>query len=286
MLNRNDPLALKWLLGAQIAAIRHKSGYSLGQLAQDTGYTRAKLGTMETGRFGQKPEDVSTVLNACGAQQSDVERLKAMAERIGGRPWWQQWKDVLPEWFRLYVGLEGMATSSFSLELWSVPGILQTERYARAVTGATALVRPDHVERFAEFRKERAARIDDLSKPLSLRMVIAETTLRVFVGDVDTMIEQYDYLIEFAQRDNVTLQVLRPESGPYAVGAGRFTVLDFADALSVGYTELIDDASYEAEPAKVRSYRWATEQLERQAESPEQSIKIIRAMREKVLEGS
>ncbi|HEY1179828.1 MAG TPA: helix-turn-helix transcriptional regulator, partial [Phytomonospora sp.] len=256
MLIRNDPKALRWLLGAQIASFRNDAGLSLADLREITGVSRAKLGTMETGRFTQQADDVALVLEACGAPKDDIARLSTIARRIGGRSWWAKYADVLPEWFTLYAGLEGLAKSLFTLELWAMPGILQTEAYARAVTGSTSLVRPDHVERFARFRTERAARLVDTDKPLRLDVVLAETAFRVQVGGAEVMAAQFDHLLNLVEGGNVSIQILMPEAGACPVGAGRITVLEFEDGFQVAYSELIDGASYDSVPSKARAYRW------------------------------
>ncbi|MEV0648881.1 helix-turn-helix transcriptional regulator [Phytomonospora sp. NPDC050363] len=282
MLNRNDPKALRWLLGAQIASFRHDAGLSLAQLRELTGVSRAKLGTMETGRFGQNADDVALILEACGAPKDDITRLSTMARRIGGRSWWAKYADVLPDWFTLYAGLEGLAESLFTMELWAMPGILQTEAYARAVTGSTSLVRPDHVERFARFRTERSARLTDAANPLRLDVVLAETAFRVQVGGPDVMAAQFDHVLDLIDSGGVSVQILLPEAGARPVGAGQLTLLRFDDGFEAAYTELIDGASYVSAPAKARAYRWAADEIQRVALTPEESLKQIRAWRKRM----
>lgn len=281
-MTRNDPLALRWLLGSQIAIFRHQAGFSLGQLASITGFTRPKLGTMETGRFGQNAVDVRRVLEACGASDEDCARLTAMAERIEGKSWWRQWADVLPQWLTLYVGLEGLASKLFTAELVVIPGLLQTERYARAVTAATTLVRPDHVERFARFRVMRTERLTNGKHPLRHEVVVSDSALRMRAGDDELMAEQYRHILSLVNGGHVTLRVLLPERGPVPAGHGRFSVLEFDDAHAVVFNELIDDAIYITDPSTVRTYLWAAGELKTVALSPEDSAAYVTSLLKEV----
>ncbi|MEV0057799.1 helix-turn-helix transcriptional regulator [Saccharopolyspora shandongensis] len=278
MSGRNDPSALRWLIGVELSAYRKQAGLTLSELATATGITKPKLGHMESGRYQQHPDDIATVLCACGADERTVDRLASLSGRGDSKSWWAPWAHVVPDWFRTFVGLEGLAESEFMYEPTVLPGLLQTEEYARAMTSATALVRQNHNERFVSFRLARARR---LLEPESLRLhvVVGEAALRLKVGSDELRKVQYQHLLDLVTRPNITFQVLQPECGPHdAAGAGQFFVLHFAEARPIAYTELLDGAVYVQDPDDVRTYTLTAENLQRVALDPAESVDFVKAL--------
>jgi hypothetical protein len=185
---------------------------------------------------------------------------------------------VVPDWLKTFVGLEGLAEREFVFEPMVIPGLLQTEEYAEAVTAGTPRVRPDHGERFVGFRMARARRLTDPDRPLHLHAVIAEAALRLAVGTPELRRIQLKHLVDMAKQPNITIQILRPEDGVHTAMSGRFVVLDFDQVRSIGYTELHDGAVYIQDAEQVRSYTLSSENLQRVALGPEKSISLVRSM--------
>ncbi|MBP2340743.1 transcriptional regulator with XRE-family HTH domain [Saccharothrix coeruleofusca] len=261
----------------ELAHYRKLSGLTLAKAADGTGITRAKVGHMETGRYQQFPDDVAKLMTFYGADRKDVDRLASLAGSSEGRSWWAPWSHLVPDWFKTFVGLEGLAEAEFCFEPMVLPGLLQTEEYAQAITDATGFVRRDHSERFVSFRVTRAKRLTE-PKPLELRAVIGEAALRLEVGTPEVRQEQYRHLVNLGKRRNVTIQVLRPEDGPHAATSGGFFVLDFAQAQSVAYAERLDGAVYVQDQDDVRTYKMAVDNLRSVALSPQQSLVLIRSL--------
>ncbi|MBW4719115.1 helix-turn-helix domain-containing protein [Saccharothrix obliqua] len=277
MTTRNDPSALQWLVGVELAHYRKLSGLTIAQAAEAARITRAKVGHMETGRYQQFPDDVTKLMNVYGAGRADVERLASLSGSSEGKSWWAPWSHLVPDWFKTFVGLEGLAESEFCFEPMVLPGLLQTEDYAQAITEATGFVRRDHAERFASFRVERAKRLTE-SEPLELHTVIGEAALRLEVGTPEVRREQFRHLIDLAKRPNVTIQVVRPEDGPHTATSGAFFVLDFLRAQSVAYAERLDGAVYVQDQDDVRTYKMAVENLRAVALSAQQSISYVQSL--------
>ncbi|MEU4800823.1 helix-turn-helix transcriptional regulator [Actinosynnema sp. NPDC023587] len=277
MTTRSDPSALRWLVGVELTHYRKLSGLTLVQASGETGITRAKVGHMETGRYQQFPDDVTKLMTLYGAGRADVERLASLAGSSEGKSWWAPWSHLVPDWFKTFVGLEGLAETEFSFEPMVLPGLLQTEEYAQAITEATGFVRRDHSERFVSFRVARAKRLTE-PEPLELHAVIGEAALRLEVGTPDIRRAQYKHLLALAKRRNVTIQVLRPEDGPHAAGTGGFFVLDFARAQSIAYAERLDGAVYVQDQDDVRTYKMAVENLRTVALSAQQSSAHIQSL--------
>lgn len=275
---RTDPSALRWLIGAELSRYRREVPMSLSELADVTGIGKPKLGHMESGRYQQFPDDIAKVLTACGADQAAIDRLTSLATRSDARTWWAPWANVVPDWFKTYIGLEGLASSAFTFESMVIPGLLQTEEYAQALTLGTGFVRPDHAERFVSFRQVRARRLTE-GEPLTLHAVIGEAALRLRVNGDETRRAQLAHLAAMAERPNITVQVLRPEDGPHAATPlGKFVVLDFTDVRPIAYTELLDGAMYVQDPDGVRTYNMVADNLRQAALSPTASLTLIREM--------
>lgn len=278
MVPRGDPAPLRWLIGVELARYRNLAKLSLTGASVQTGMSKAKLGHLETGRQQQAPDDIAELLAAYGAEQRDIDRLTSLTGRADEATWWAPWAQVVPDWLKTFVGLEGLAESEFVFEPIIIPGLLQTEGYAAAVTADTPRVRPDHGERFVGFRMARTRRLTDPDRPLRLHAVLTEGALRLAVGDPELRRAQLRHLVAMAELPTVTIQVVRPEDGPHTALTGQFVVLGFENVRSIGYVELHDGAVYLQDPDQVRSYSMVAENLQRVALGPEQSVAFIQSM--------
>jgi transcriptional regulator with XRE-family HTH domain len=277
MATRNDPSALRWLIGVELANYRKQTAITPQQVLEATGIAKAKLSSMENGRYQQHPDDIAKVLSVYGVARHDIDRLASLSGRSEGRTWWAPWSHIVSDWVKTFVGLEGLAENEFVFEPMVLPGLLQTESYAQAITDATGFVRRDHSERFVSFRLARAKRITE-PEPMRLHAVIGEAALRLQVGTPEVRQRQYQHLLTLARRRNVTVQVLRPEDGPHTATTGQFVVLDFEQAQSVAYTEHLDGAVYVQDQDDVRTYKMAVENLQSVALAPDKSLSLIKAL--------
>lgn len=273
-----DPSPLRWLIGIELARYRNAAKLSLVKVSSQVGMSKSKLGDMETGRQQQAPEDIARLLHFYGAEQHDIDRLTSLTGRADEATWWAPWAHVVPDWLKTFVGLEGLAEREFAYQPTIIPGLLQTEDYAREATSGTPRVRPDHSERFVGFRMARASRLTDSERPLQLHAVIAEAAFRLRIGTEGLRREQIRHLVNMAERSNVTIQVVRPEDGLHTAVTGQFVILDFESVRSIGYTELHDGAVYIQDPDQVRSYIMTSENLQRVALGPAESIAYIKAL--------
>lgn len=275
---REYPAPLRWLVGVELARYRNGAGLSLTEASERSGISRAKLGHLETGRQQQDQDDIARLLTAYGADQPDVDRLVSLTSRAAEASWWTPWSQVLPDWLKLFVGLEGLAESEFVFEPLVIPGLLQAPEYAAAITAHTPRVRPDHSERFVSFRMARTRRLADQQRPLRLHAICTEAALQLAVGDPEVRQAQFRHLLAIAEQPTVTIQVVRPEDGLHTALTGQFAVLDFENVRSIGYVELHDCAVYLQDPYQVRTYAMVAENLQEVALDPERSVALIQSM--------
>jgi Domain of unknown function (DUF5753) len=185
---------------------------------------------------------------------------------------------VVPDWLKTFIGLEGLAESEFVFEPIIIPGLLQTEEYAAAVTANTPRLRADYGERFVGLRMARTRRLINHERPLQLHAIITEGALRLSVGDLQMRQAQLRHLLAMAERPTVTIQVIRPEDGLHTALTGQFVVLGFENVRSIGYVELHDGALYLQEPGQVGTYTMVAQDLQRVALCAERSISFIQSM--------
>ncbi|SDD63236.1 hypothetical protein SAMN05216174_114108 [Actinokineospora iranica] len=109
-----------------------------------------------------------------------------------------------------------------------VPGLFQTERYARFLIESKSDVSPEQVERRLKIRMARQALVSRIAHPLWVKMVLNEDVLHCPIGGTDVMVEQLRHLVVVSQRNNVTLRVM-PFSAGFHPGilSGPFVKLGF-----------------------------------------------------------
>jgi hypothetical protein len=219
---------------------------------------------MELGRVGFKQRDVADLLTLYGVVGADERAaLLAMVEEANAPGWWHRYSDVLPTWFQSYIGLEASASLIRCYEVQFIPGLLQTEDYARAVIKlGQGRLPPDEVERRVSLRKERQ-QILARSGPLRLWAVLDEAALRRPIGGRDVMRSQLEHLLTAIQASNVTVQIIPFAAGGHAAVGGAFTLLRFADPQmpDVVYTEQLTGALYVDRREEVDRYLETMERL-------------------------
>jgi hypothetical protein len=275
---RNDPSPLRWLIGVELARHREDAHLSMSAVSKLVGITKPKLGQMETGRQFQSPTDIVLLMSEYNVDRDTIDSLVALTERAEEAAWATSSAHAVPNWFRIYLGLERIATHVFSFEPLLVPGLLQTESYARSVATSSLFVRMPDVDRVVAVRMARGRRLIDPANPLRLHAVTTEAALRLRVSDAATHRAQLDHLCALAQRPNVTIQLLPPESGYHDAHRGHFGLLDFNEVRSLAYTETIDGALYVQDPDQVHHCSLVVDQLKRLALPADRTVDLIAAV--------
>jgi transcriptional regulator with XRE-family HTH domain len=258
------PTVLRLLLGAQLRRLREAKRISLEEAGHVIRASHSKMSRLEHGRVGFKDRDIADLLTFYGVMDAEErESLRALARKANEQGWWHDYSDILPSWFEAYIGLEEAATRIRSYEIQFVPGLLQTESYARAVTILGHAHSPaEEIERRVSLRMARKSLLRGLRAP-HLWVVIDEAVLRRPIGGPDIMREQLDYLIDCAAMPNVTLQVIPFQAGGHSAAGGPFSILRFAEAdlPDVVYLEQLTSAIYLDKRETVDHYLAVMERL-------------------------
>lgn len=248
---------------------------TLDQAARQLDMSKSNLSRIENAQIGVKPRDVRAALALYQVTGADAEALIEIARGAQARGWWQNYGDVLPDWFEFYVGLEAEASMVRSYEAESVPGLLQTEDYARAMYVLTA--GSADVDRKVAARIQRQA-VLTREPPAELSVVLNEAVLFRPVGSAQVMAQQLDHLADIAQLPNVTLQVLPFAAGGHPAMTTPYVILNFADAPdeSIVYLENLTNGQVLEEPDHVEGYNQVHDRLTELAYSPDESTAQLR----------
>ncbi len=277
MAGRADPSALRWLIGVELHNYRKRAGQTLAAAAKQIGVSAGMVGHFEKGLYFPQPEQIAGLLSFYGAPAWDVERLSSLSGRADQSSWLARWNDVIPDWLKTFVGLEGLASHEITYMPLVLPALVQTEAYSIGATAGSARVRPDKEERFVSLRMERQRRLFSETDPLHLTAIIEESVLDRPIGGAATIREQLEHLVELSSRENVEILVLPTAVGRHDSLEGAFTVLRFEQAQPIGYIEYHDGAIYVQDQDQVTAYTRKAELLRSAALPQDESVEAIRS---------
>jgi transcriptional regulator with XRE-family HTH domain len=269
------------LLGSQLRRLREAKGIT----REDAGYTirasESKISRMELGRVSFKERDVTDLLSLYGVDdETERAALVTLVREANQSGWWHSFSDAMPNWFQTYVGLEEAAALIRTYQVQFIPGLLQTEDYARAIV---LLNRPhmetSELERRINLRMRRQKLVADGDGP-RLWAVVDEAALRRPVGGPAVMKAQIQRLIDAADMPNVVVQVMPFRFGGHAAESGAFTILRFPeqDLPDVVYLEQLTSALYLDKRDDVDQYVQVMERLSVDSLTPESSVELLSSL--------
>jgi transcriptional regulator with XRE-family HTH domain len=271
----SSPTVRRRRIARELRQLREQNGLTLDQAARQLDMSKSNLSRIENAQIGIKPRDVRAALALYRVSNVDAEALIEIARGAQQRGWWHNYSDVLPEWFEFYVGLEAEASVMRTYEAESVPGLLQTEAYARAMFVMTAGSVDIDRKVAARIQRQEVLRQDS---PATLSAVLNEAVLMRPVGGPDVMSEQLGQLADLAKLPNVTIQVLPMAAGGHPAMTTPYVILSFADAPdeSIVYLENLTNGQALEEPEHVGGYNIVHERLCSMALGPDDSIALLR----------
>ncbi|MEU9911179.1 helix-turn-helix transcriptional regulator [Streptomyces sp. NPDC051001] len=280
---RPAPTVGQVVLGRRLQELREAAGLKREEAAKVLRVAPATVRRMEMAEVALKIPYVQLLLSTYGVAEEETDAFVALAEEANQPGWWQRFHDVLPDWFSLYVSLEGAARIIRSYEPHFVPGLLQTEAYARAVMEAGTIAQQGSgtIERHVSLRMTRQQLLEKPDPP-HLWVIMDETVLCRPVGQGgEIMREQLDRLLEFAERDRVTLQIAEFAAGPHPGTYAPFSLFRFAEPElpDMAFTEYLTGALYLDSRAEVSAHLEVLDHMTARAASAERTKKILRERR-------
>jgi transcriptional regulator with XRE-family HTH domain len=274
---RQTPTVRLRRLAAELRSLRASSGLTRDEVVERTGINVATMYRIEHARVRPQTRTLRTLLDLYGVERDQQGELVALLRDARERGWLHAYQSELPEQYMTFIGFEGEARSSWNYESLFVPGLLQTEDYARAViTGTLPFASREEVERRVEVRMERREVLRN-ENPLELWGIVDEAALRRQVGGHTIMRAQLRQLLEATELSNVTLQVIPFDAGAHAGMADSFVFLQFAEEAIpdvVSVETMAGELFLEAE-SDIRRYKLVFEHLRAVAASPDASRSLI-----------
>ncbi len=276
---------LRIALGAQLRRLRETNGTTQEAAADAIRGSGAKISRLELGQVRIKHRDLLELLGLYGITDEQTRKgFVALCQRADAPDWWQQYSDLLPNWFEMYLVLEHGASVIRTYEVQHIPGLLQTEDYARAVTMLGQLDGSvEEIDRRVHLRMTRQKLFTQPGAP-TLWAVIDEAALRRRLEIRSVMRAQVQHLLELTEQPNIILQVVPFSAGGHAAAGGPFTILRFAepDLPDIVYLEQLSSAQYLDKRHDTDNYLAVMDRLAAQAEPPDRTRKFLKQVMKRV----
>jgi transcriptional regulator with XRE-family HTH domain len=276
-----SPTVRRRRLAAELRRLRASTGKTAQDVAKVLGWSKAKISRYELAQGGLKPDDVARLVEFYGVQGSQRDQLLALAEEATHKGWWEAYSDVLTEGHLAFIGLEAEATSILEWQINVIPGLLQTEQYAREVLSGyheVATISPRAIQRRLETRLTRQQLLtrDD---PLEYVALVDESVLYRRRGDRSVMHAQLQRLANIAELPNVTIQVV-PLRGNHGLAVDSFAILQFGKAHETTLNDVVSLEHLKGElyvegDTDTYQFRLAFSHLTEESLSPSESLDLI-----------
>jgi len=228
MANRRVPSVPQRVLAAELKRRRAAAGLGRSEVAAALEWSAMKPWRIEEARVKVAPGDIRELAKLYDLGDADTEALVALARQARRRSWWKGMEHALREGFSAHLELEATAKAVRSYEAQFLPGLWQTEDYARAVLSADCITATaDEIEQRVQVRMRRQqiwAREDP--PPPAIWAILDEAVIRRLVGSRDIMRSQLERLREIAAWPSVTLQIMAFSGGAHTSTFGSFTLFD------------------------------------------------------------
>ncbi|MCA2221169.1 helix-turn-helix domain-containing protein [Nonomuraea aurantiaca] len=268
-----NPTLRQRQLAKRLRELRHQTSMSIADVAGHLLCSPAKISRIETAQRRASLRDVRDLCNLYGV--SNATELMELARGAREQAWWQQGEgiDVEP-----VIGLENEAIKISEYETTTIPGLLQTDAYARAVIkGFVPLIDNALLQRQVEIRMKRQDLLHRVGAP-RYWVLLDESALHRHIGGPNVMKEQLERLGEAAELPHVTIQVL-----PFTVGAhmgfdSAFMLLEFDEGAHLSDTvfmETIAGHLFQEKPSQLLRFREVLDHLRAMALPPPESSKLI-----------
>lgn len=230
MARGNIPVIQLRRLRGELRRARESAGRTQKQVADDLGWSLSKVIRQETGAQNISTADVMALMHYYGITDTDlIESLLAITRAKEQACWWDDYKDIYPKWFLEFLAYENSATSIRQFQMLDVPGLLQTESYARALLDAD-----EELQDIEQGVRVRLRRQEILNRENGgeMQFILDEAVIHRVVGDRETMFEQLQQLRKMNKRPHVSIQIVPFTAGVKAAMIGSFAIFEFAGSIA------------------------------------------------------
>jgi transcriptional regulator with XRE-family HTH domain len=273
-----SPTVRRRRLALELRRLREAAKLTCEEVADQLECSASKISRVETGRVSVSPRDVRDMLEIYGVPELQRDPLVQLARESRQKGWWHAYADSLQPHVATYLGMESAASDIRIYEVNLIPGLLQTEEYARAVLTAGAVSSPrSDVERQVALKMERQRLA--MNSP-NVWAVLDEAALRRQVGGPEVMRVQLEYLRELGGLRNVRLQVIPFGGGAHPAMGRPFVILAFGEEADpdVVYLKNLTGALWVENVEEVDRYNVFFNHLQATALSFENSAALMTAV--------
>ncbi|OIK29624.1 helix-turn-helix domain-containing protein [Streptomyces malaysiense] len=281
------PSVLRMILGRRLERLRVRAGLGYAEAGAAIGVSHSTIRRMEAAKVARlRLTDAEKLLQVYGmTDPHEIDTFLRSVREANKRGWWHGYRDVLPDWGAAHLSLEQAAERIRGYENQCVPGLLQTEDYARALLRATHPGASAEVtERRVALRMRRQWLLAG-AEPPRVWVVLDETALRRTVGGSGAMRAQIDHLVEIGRLPHVTVQLMPFAHGPHpAMSAAAYHLFRFrARELSdIVHVDGLLGAVHLDKPEHVEPYREALDRLAVQAAPVTRTESLLGAIRKEL----
>ncbi|WP_328600674.1 helix-turn-helix domain-containing protein [Actinomadura physcomitrii] len=267
-------------LASELRRLRRAAALTQEDVVEKTGINTATLFRIETARVRPQPRTLATLLDVYGVADPKRSELMILLKEAAQRGWLHTFASELPERYAAYIEFETEADEVLNYECLFIPGLLQTEDYARAaIRGALPESTRDEVESRVEARMQRQVVLTK-EHPLKLWAIVDEAAIRRAVGGGDVMREQLEHLLRITELPTVQLQVIPFGAGAHPGMPGSFVVMKFVEELGPELVYIDSQAGdlFLEEESDIARYNLVFTHLRAGALSPDASASLIAAV--------
>jgi transcriptional regulator with XRE-family HTH domain len=224
----DDPAVQRRRLRGELRNLRNEANLTQRQVAAALDWSTSKLIRIENGDQGISTTDLRALLDELNVSDPDRRAQLAEIARTARREPWSDFRDVLDAPYRRYLSFESSSSLLRNYEPQLVPGLLQTEEYARVVLSETYERDKKNIDRIWEARQRRQE-LHDRDDPPKMFFIIDETVVRREVGGRGVMRRQVERLKDWSGQPHISLRVLPFAAGAHPGMIGPMVVLEFPD---------------------------------------------------------
>jgi transcriptional regulator with XRE-family HTH domain len=251
-------------LGEELRRARLAAGYtSQEQFARELGFDRTVIVKAETGARPPSDDMAARIAEMFPDLCNGLYvRLAEIARKSNG---------PIPGWFADWVEIEARAAILRWWEPLLIPGLLQTEDYARAVLSTWRRDTADEVEAKVAIRLARQS----VLASADFRVLLDESVLHRRIGAPEVMAMQLEYLLAIGTRPNITIQVIPDAAGAYLGLSGAFAIAEVPGESATAYLETGVQGITVRDPTLVSSTARLFDDLRDEALSRSRSLELI-----------
>lgn len=251
------------MFGSLLRFHRERAGVTQEALAKEVGYSKSQVAMVERGERAPKGQFVEVADERLGAQGA----LLAVGRKLkGGR---------FPSWFEDYAELEATATAIYMYANHVIPGLLQTEAYARAIFDSQRPpLEDEEIETRLAARLDRQRVMERKPAPV-LGFVLEEHALKRPLGGIQALRQQLEHLLDVGKGRHVEIQVMPSDRQEHASLNGPMILLETSERTRLAYVEGPGGGYFVSEQPHLGDLFTQYGILRAQALNPDESAKLI-----------